>query len=227
MSQDYPAQFGRSLLYRDPQGTLPMPSPQDIPRPQWFSQWMKFRWQLIDTIQPDEQEPQPPGFVFRCTWTSPAFDLRPDLRSGNAGTKDGVPIWSTAARMYVQVARDAQGTASQPVLRLDNITVSGTDWVNTTFNRSSDRRLGEGITGGGGLLQEETKDVSSKFAAPSPARTALVGFSPPGTDLGGGDGYPVRFWRLELAFTSFVETGAPLPPDPPEPPPLVLQASVY
>jgi hypothetical protein len=69
--------------------------------------------------------------------------------------------------------------------------------------------------------------VSAQFASTGDARTALVGFAPPGTTLGGGEGYPVRFWRLELGFSIFVETGAPLPPEPPEPPPLTLQASMY
>lgn len=226
---DYPSQFGRSPLYRDPEGTLPMPSPQDIPRTQWFTQWMKFRWALIDRIRRHDPSPYGVGFRYGYTWTSPAFDLRPDLRSGNAGAKDGVPIWTPSARLFVQLAVDAQATGRQPALapEIINLSVDAVDFVNTSFNRSGDRRLGEGIGSGAGLLQGSPINVTSKFNAANQATTSLAGFSPPGTTLGGGEGYPVRYWRMQLDFSIFIETGAPLPVRVQSIPALTLQASVY
>lgn len=226
---DYPSQFGRSPLYRDPLGTIPMPSPQDIPRVQWYTQWMKLRWELTETVDTDSVLPLGVGYIYSYTWTSPAFDLRPDLRSGNAGVKDGVPVWSNAARLYVQLAVDAEGTGTQRALSdfAPNLIVGGTDFMNTNFNDSGNRRLGEGVGAGAGLLQGGEINVSSKFNPGPQARTAVAGFAPPGTALGGGEGYPIRFWRLRLDFSIFVETGAPLPVEAPAPPPLTLQASVY
>lgn len=232
MSQDYPAQFGRSPLYQNSQGTLPMQPPPagSMPASQWYTQWMPLQWTLSETVDTDSASPLGVGYVYTCSWTSPAFDLRPDLRSGNAGPKDGTPIWTRSGRLFVQLAGDAQGTGIQPSLvdLLFNFSAQAQDWVNTTFNRSGDRRLGEGIGAGAGLLAEGPVDVSAQFSATGDARTVLVGFAPPGTTLGGGEGYPVRFWRLQLNFSVFVETGAPLPdPATVDPPALMLQASVY
>jgi hypothetical protein len=124
------------------------------------------------------------------------------------------------------------GTGTQPDLDTSNLTAEARDWINDTFNYSSDRRPGEGVTGGAGLLLSAPVDVSSKFAVPplSGATTSLVVFAPPGTTSGTGEGYPVRYWRLQLDFTQFVETEFPVPDPPPMPSSLltpVLQVSMY
>lgn len=229
MSQDYPAQFGRSPFYRDPQQTLPMPPPAagTMPAAQWYTQWQNFRWSLVRTIDVGDADPLGVGFVYGYTWTSPAFDLRPDLRSGNAGTKDGVPIWSMGGRLFVQLATPGAGGIFDSVRFLST---EAQEWVNTTVNRSGDTNVLDGATAGAGLLREALYDVSAQFSSSGggSANTILAGFAPPGTSLGGGEGYPVRYWRLQLKFSVFVETDAPLPdPATVTPPALLLQASVY
>lgn len=232
--KDYPAQFGRSPLYDNPEVTLPMPSPVEIPRPQWYADKQRFRWTA--TPFPFGGGPIPPGIEYRAQWTSPAFDLRADLRSAQAAAKDGVPIWSTASRLYFQVATANPGNGSQPLISTLGLSVTATDFVNTTFNFSSDRALADGVTGGAGLLRLSTRNVSAEFMAIAPATSILAGFAPPGTTLGAGEGYPVRYWRLRLEFIVYFVSDPPLPlpdPIPPAPPipfdraPAVYWAAVY
>lgn len=239
MPQDYPSQFGRSDAYSNPEGMLPMPPPASTswPAPQWFTQKISFTWELVATIDgTDPDEVYPTGWLYRYVWNTATFDLRPDLRSGNASPKDGIPMLSPAARLMLQLTRSANGTASQPLLSSDGLYVEAVDWVNNVTNYSSDRRTADGgITGGAGLIPGNAVNVTSQFTTVTSttptgyvgARSVLVGFAPPGTNLGGGDGYPVRFWRLELRFNMLVRSELPLPDPPTEPPALVLQASMY
>lgn len=227
---NFPSRYGHSPLYANPQGTVPAPSPTGIPRPVWGTQWMVVQWVQTDVVDPtvDPLEVRPPGVLYRYTWSSPVFDLRPDLRSSNAGPKDGVPIWSVAARLYVQLAANARGSGAQPALLTPNVNVTATDWVNTTFNFSGARRPTEGVSGGAGLLNSTPTDVTAKFSASGAGvTTTLAGFAPPGSTLGFGEGYPVRFWRLQLTFEQFIETEVPLPDPLPNGRPYVFQASVY
>lgn len=46
--------------------------------------------------------------------------------------------------------------------------------------------------------------VTPTFFPAVPGATAALGvFSPPGDAAGGGEGYPVRYWRLNMTFTRF------------------------
>lgn len=244
MAQDFPAQYGRRDQYQNPDSTLPMPSPGNMPRPQWYSNTIPFRWELSQVITEENGfDPFPPGYIWAYAWTSPTFDLRPDLRSANSGPKDGVPIWSLSARLYFQLMGDARGTGDQPTLLTPNLTVTAQDLLNTTFNFSTKTRPAEGLAQGAGLLGTPPRDVSSKFNTPpaSPAvpsrqkiTSVLAGFSPPGTALGFGEGYAVRFWRVQLLFKQFVPWDPaepePIPPVPPadnEASPYIFQVSVY
>lgn len=246
MAKDYPSQFGNSEQYRNPDGTNPMPSPENIPRPRWDGPRTPFRWE-VQTVVTDEVAPAPPlvnledtplapGVVYTYTWTSPVFDLRPDLRSSQGAAKAGTPIWSTAARLYIQMLVNSRGSGNQVPLNravgLDvpgSIAVTARDWVNTFANVELQTAPSDGVTGGAGLQRGNPTDVSGLFNVPldSDATTVLAGFAPPGTTLGSGDGYPVRYWRLELTFTCTIETGLPLPDPLPTGKPLVLQPSVY
>lgn len=230
---DYPSRFGGGSQYSNPEGTLPLPSPGNVPRPLWVGDRQRFNWSVL--LLPVDDPPDPVGVTYQYVWQSPTFDLRPDLRSAQGAPKDGVPIWSTAARLYIQIAGDpSRGTppvpGTQPVLNMAGTVVEANEWVNISTNYSSDRRPGEGITGGAGLLSLGTFDASAAFTALPGATTVMVPFSPPGTGAGGGDGYPVRYWRLRLTFTHFIETGLPAPvplPTPDQNAPGVIWASVY
>ena len=214
MPKQYPAQFGRSPLYRDPEGTLPFPAARDIPIAQWYAHETTFEWTLIETINPvaGTTSSLPPGWLYQYCWTTPAFDLRPDMRSANAGPKEGVPIWTDNARLLVQINQPSAGHLARPALVTPNLKVVATEWVNTSFNHNS-FPLGSSVAAGNGLLEQPSYDATSKFAtsaqAGNPEFTAsaqIAGFAPTGTSLGFGEGHPIRFWRLKLCFEILVQT---------------------
>lgn len=223
--KQYPDQFGRSPLYSNPEGTLPMPSPKEVPRPQWYGAKMPFLWTgVISGATPNDAGP--PGILFTYAWTSPVFDLRPDLRSAQAGPKQGNPIWSTAARLYVQIfGGDPQ---SLPLTQPFPVTTQALDFGQTTVAQSQ-TRAGEGIGTPPNVVLIGSTDATSKFAPTAVGQeSSIAGFSPPGTVLGFGDGYPIRYWRLKIHFSLFIETGFPIPPvEDQDPETLVLQAAVY
>jgi hypothetical protein len=239
VSRSFPAEFGSSEQYYNSQTTLPLPSPRDVPRPIWTTDKIGLTWRRVG-IPADAEPPDVPGVTYQYSWFTPSFDLRPDLRSAFGAPKDGVPIWSSAARVYIQLAGNPSvgiaGTA--PVLDTSGLTALATDWVNATTNYASANRPADinpetGLTyeGGWGLYPTSERNVSAQFVASGPnAYSILVGFTPPGTGLGGGDGYPVRYWRLQLKFRVFIPTLLPPPPILPVPGPAIpstLWATVY
>ena len=236
--KDYPAQYGHSEMYRDPERTIPMPPPADIPRTQWYQKAVPFQW---EATQQTGIGLYPPGWLFEFKWASSSFDMRPDLRSAQGAAKDGAPIWSTSARLYVQLFQQRDPNPLQPniqqLVNTDNLTVQAFDWTDCQFNYSGKAGGPPGEVGpaGGGLHREPPRDVSALFNNPGLGTIITAGFGAPGNHLGGGAGYPIRYWRLELRFTQFVETGLPIPAlEDMEPyedefyaSPLMLKASVY
>lgn len=225
MSQDYPSQFGRNPAYSNPGGTIPAPPPPGdaVPVPQWYQTKTRFAWILSQTV--DGTNPNsslPTGFSYIYTWTSPVFDLRPDLRSGNAGPKEGVPIWRDSARLQVQVFAPHPGTVTP------GLSVLRTEFANTNYAYEQ-VRIGEGTGTPPNVVSISRDDVSAQFAPSALGATAsvLAGFAPPGTTLGFGEGYPVRWWRLSLLFAVFLEEELPLPNPATAAPTLYLQAKVY
>lgn len=238
MAQDFPAQYGNSDMYRNPNGTLPMPSPNDIPRPRWDGGKVGVRWNFVRNVTVDDPDfPTMTGFLYDFTWTTPAFDLRPDLRSSQGGPKAGVPMWSSAARLYVQLQSVAPGSgfSPPPPLSLSNCTVAATDFTSVVWNYSDTQGRIPSTPGqvatpnqaGAGLESSSLTNVSSLFNAGIGQTAVLAGFAPPGSSLGGGDGYPVRYWRLQLSFSILVAVPMPLPPVPVQPQAVLLQASMY
>lgn len=168
---------------------------------------------------------KPAGVLYTTTYTSPIFDLRPDLRSSQAGPKQGVPIWSRSARLYIQFAAPNNLVLPYPSgIVADTEEFTQPVVVQNAFNAPNLEFIG-------------IADVSSLFNTSTVGQKAiLAGFYPPGTTLGAGEGYPVRYWRIQINFAFFLETGLPIPPPPYAlpvfPDPLVslpteLQAAMY
>lgn len=205
------------------------PTAATVPPSNWYIQPVSFQWTLDSTE--DGTGLYPPGYNFQYTWTSTTFDLRPQLLSGNAGPKDATPMWSPACRLYVGLSQGRAISGIQPFVNTDNLRVRAVDWLNTTFDFTSQTGAPSDQTNrgaGGGLYRGALLNASHNFNNPRLRTLVLAGFAPPGTALGSGEGYPVRFWRLQLVFTQFVETGLPLPvPALNSAIPLVLQASMY
>jgi len=227
VSQRFPSQFGTDPYYENPQGTIPGPPGPKLPRP-WYASRTNFEWDATAVVAP----PAPIGINYTYVWTSPIFDLRPDLRSADAGPKQGVPIWSRSDRLYIQLF--APTTTGLPVPL--GWTVTAQEFGQTNVAQSQRGVGGAGATATPNVLGIGQVNVTAQFTVTAPYQQSIIaGFSPPGTTLGGGEGYPIRFWRLKLFFSYFEETGAPVPiplPDLPTFPagtslPTAIQAAVY
>jgi hypothetical protein len=136
-------------------------------------------------------------------------------------------MYSPLARLYVKLT--ASGEAGrQPELEIQNWTVQATEWVSLWTNNETVARPGSQQASGGGLQAQAPYDVTGIFSPAGPAETVVGGFAPPGTNLGGGAGYPVRFWRLELLFQAFVPLESlPFPATPPAPQSVTIQGIAY
>lgn len=224
MSKLYPAQFGRQEQYRNPDTTLPLPEAHDIPKTLWVQPRMPFRWGQGVAVVPGfagQNINRPFGTLYTHSWESPWFDLRPDLRSGEAQPKIGVPIWSRAARLYIEIM-----TSVPSGFQTVGLTATGEDYYETTnLDPGQVPAAAPGLAQVGTIKQASPPvDVSSTFFPPTvgATRSSLGIFAPPGTTAGGGDGYPVRYWKFGLTFEFFQETGAQVPV-----PNLGIQASYY
>ncbi len=160
--------------------------------------------------------PVPPGINYFGQWQSPLFDLRPDLRSSTSVTKVGIPIWTRSGRLYVQFF-GLEGSVNQ------NLTMFAQEHANSN--------VGEGSQGNdpSAVVPPITApfDISSvlTFASEFAPGSAMLGYAPFSPSLGGGEGYPVRFWYLRLLFFKLIETPDPAPF--PDPPAIQIQASFY
>ena len=211
MTKKFPAQFGRSEEYRNPDGTLPLPSPENIPRPVWTQTRTAIGQNFTFVFVPNPvNSGLPTGRLGTLTWDTPWFDLRPDLRSSQAQRKFGVPIWSTGARLYVQfISMNGlqQGTPGLWDARAQ-------DWISLVDNTPGRFPLNPPIAGPPQFQPAVDRDVTAGAfpGASMPGLVALTSslsvFSPPGTTAGGGDGYPVRYWKFRLTITLFVEAVA-------------------
>lgn len=224
MSKLYPAQFGRQEQYRNPDTTLPLPEAHEIPRAFWVQPRLPVRWGqgvAVGPGLPGQDLNRPFGTLYRFEWESPWYDLRPDLRSAEAQPKIGVPIWTRAARLYIEIM-----TAVPFGFQTVGLTATGEDYYETTsLDPGQVPAAAPGPTPVGTIKTASPPvDLTSTFFPPTigATRSSLGIFSPPGTTAGGGDGYPVRFWKLGLAFEFFQEDNALVPV-----PTLGIQASYY
>ena len=103
MSKEFPSQFGNAPQYRNPSGTIPMPQPKDIPAASWTQTRYRLDWGTPFAVAPNQANFFPEGWLWTVNWSSPFFDMRPDLRSSQGQVKEGVPMWRMGARLYVEL----------------------------------------------------------------------------------------------------------------------------
>jgi hypothetical protein len=201
----------------------------EVPPPPEWTVTASFDWRVAAARPGD-----PPGYAYEYEWSTPVFDLRPDLSSRIGTTKQGFPIWRRYGRLRVQLA-GVRGLSAD----FTNLTVTATEFVQVFDANVQAQRLTPPATTATTpsplLFQLDSADVTNVFfpvipTTPGVSQAALGEFSFRGNQLGGGEGYPVRYYRLQLRFRSFGETGLPVPPVPPPISPLrtyALSAAVY
>jgi hypothetical protein len=176
-----------------------------------------------------------PQNIWYYDWESPWYDLRPDLISIEGQPKLGVPIWSRSARLFVELVGRANGPQIDLGILTNNFTAVAREYYDTT-NIDPGQIIAQGpgqknVSAGNLQLENIQTDVSSVFFPPSALRiaTSLGVFAPPGTLSGGGEGYPVRYWKVTIRF-QFAQPVATVgggSPDVAIPPVISLQATYY
>ena len=192
--------------YYNPNGSSPPPAAKNIPHTLWGQPRMPLNWggvvQGVDT----------------AVWTSPVFDMRAYLRGSGPEAPMGVPVWETTSHLYIQVfgLTTTTGNTQQLYLRSRELANTSTSWVHAAKPNAAVANPGDPAQTSRVPVVQVTPwmDLTSSIAygTNQPDSSILV-FAPI------GEGYPVRFWQLELQFTC--ETGLAGPPD------ITLQAAMY
>lgn len=172
----FPAKYDPSGLRNNPAGTIPFPQPQNAPVGLWEGGRSSLSW----TVQPDG--------TLKAAWSSPLFDLRPDIRAAQSGLTGGTPIWrpmGAGGALWVQVEHlttDATATTSLIVVATESGHVNDPNSVVTTNTES---------------------EITSEFVGGN--QSAVLQFLPT------GNGYPIRYYRVKITFSYNVVRVAPPP----------------
>lgn len=196
-----PGKYDPAGQFRNPAGTVPRPSPADMPVGAWIGGRIPVTNWTADPLGNG-------AILWRSEWASPIYDLRPDLgalsENRNNTTPSGVSVWraagqNVAAQLFVQI--------SAPTLPA-GIDYRGFQVISREEAHVCDVTQVTTVTG----VQDVTAEFTSRGA------NSVVTFSPY------GDGYPLRYWRLRLQFNVLANQGFPVPGPAPT---FTIQAALY
>lgn len=180
-----PQGFTPSGLYNNPTGTNPLPNPTGLPYQHWTGPRATVTWQT-------PTNPLDTDYTLVAYWQSPLYDLRPEIRGSDGSSVTGTPIWGSPTRkLWVQI--DGLTSVNGAVVATDTL-----NCVSREFGQIYDPRLVSRIT----PESDITQDVASNGTGQPPS--VILSFYPPGS------GYPVRYWRIEIAFRRFDRLEFPL-----------------
>jgi hypothetical protein len=212
----YPLRRGEyddSSQFRNPAGTMPFPQPGDMPVGVWQGEEIRVEFKPLGA--PPYGLPLLPNVIQGwALWSSPVFDLQPELRgvSNNTGNRSGVagnptlggygatPMWgSGGAQLRVAFSRAPTGTRFMVYMYEEGNIIDPAKILPITPVPGMD------ITGpyqAGGSILDGTQGYST-----------TLNFAPFGSGL--------RYWRCNLLFIKleYGSTGEPLT--------FNLQASMY
>lgn len=160
-------------MFRNPAGTIPAPTPADMPYSQWQSTPSPLNWTNAGTLDT--------GYTTVGYWSSPLFDLRPEIRSADGHRPNGVPIWGSATKkLWIQL--DGLTTTEAGVVATDNLYPVAREYGNI-FNPNNVIRI------------SADSDLGDQIALGTNQPSSIVfPVTPPGS------GYNMRYWRFELAL---------------------------
>lgn len=182
--------------FRNPGATNPLPAPADIPTPCWFGGGVPLYMTSTITFGSSAD------IVLQGAWTSPIFDMRPDIRglvsntvdNGTPGHVSAVPIWNPAAQLWVQFENPANAINGIRATTLSGFQVLAQEEVHVCDPNN--------IT-----TVSTPEDVTAQFT--TTGLSSILAWYPL------GDGNPVRFYRLRLVFNilaNFQPVGAEVIP---------------
>jgi len=186
----------RQINYRNPNGSLPSPSAKEIPVTLWHtSPGLRPPWVGVDGLNVDS-----------ALWSTPVFDLRPDLRSAQGMVKTGVPIWDTSARLYIQIFGLTSLAALTETLRLEY-----REYANTTFGHATSTAPNRAVPNSGVPNQVARNPVVAVTPFIDISSELMLGSNQPDSVVlvfeTLGEGYPVRYWKCELRFLNIDGAG--------------------
>ena len=202
-----PGQFDPSGPFRNPGATNPLPAPADMPTACWFGGGVPINWVNVSVANPD--------VALQYDWRSPIFDMRPDIRDvasntvseGFAGRMSGLPMWNSAAQLWVQLENPANAVGIQAV-SLNGFQVLATEAVHI----SDPNRL---------RTIADPEDITAEFT--TLGQSSVLGWYP------FGDSNPARFYQLRLTFNmlKFFQNPEPLPGGGNPPPVITIVPAMY
>ncbi len=162
-------QFSTQGQFRNPAQTMPLPQPTNMPVGAWFGN------RVAITLKPSS-EPDAESEVY---WSSPIFDLQPELRGLNpSGTTGGsptaIPIWGSGGRLHIQI-----GNLRASAAQLTNLKLTSSEFAHISDSAKCVQALA-------------TSDITSQIQQETDS--VILHYAPI------GEGIPVRFWRVKLRF---------------------------
>lgn len=144
--------------------------------------------------------------VRTAVWSTPLFDFRPDLGAGASSSAyvSAQPIWSlrSGGRLWIQIYNLTSPLMSAS-LRLTYKEFGSVIYTNGLG--------GQGTAPGFAPNTVDAVDITTEIAS-NGRDSVILPFVPT------GDGYPVKYWRLQLTFDMLAAV---------DDPPLRLMAAVY
>ena len=174
----YPAKTDASGYQHNPAGSIPQPAPRLTTVPgQWVGEPIAIQSYFVAGVAP---------VVRTYTWSSPLFDLRPEMRaSGGRAPANTVPVW-----------RQLFGSGGKLWVQLGNFNANG---FSKTELRITSTEIGHIVDTERVDQMADAVDVTTEIPPLAPA--GLLVFRPP------GDGLPMRFWRVEITIEYLADNG--------------------
>jgi hypothetical protein len=166
------ANYDPSGLRNNPAGTIPFPYPTNAPVGLWDGGRGSLTWATNA------------NGLLEARWQSPLFDLRPEFRAAMQGKTGGTPIWRNSGvggKLWVQVDN----------INLDLPAPAPNDWtanlkvISREYGHVNDPQEVKQIT--------VDADITSEFTGAADA--AVLTFLPT------GEGYPIRWYRVDIVFS--------------------------
>lgn len=170
-----PAGYNIAPMFQNPGGTNPLPAPQNMPYSQWQTTGTPIYWKAPDQLDSGL------GYTTAAYWSSPQFDLRPEIRGADTSRPRGVPIWGAPGKkLWVQIF--GLNVVSSSLTASTEMYLVSREYAHI-FDPENVVRI------------SPDADISDQIASgTNQPPSVIIPFLPPGS------GYPVRYWRLELVF---------------------------
>jgi hypothetical protein len=117
--------------------------------------------------------------VRQAEWSSPVFDLRPDLRNAQSRIPNAQPIWRAGGL----------GAGGRMFILLDGLFSTPDATANL---RILSREQAHPWDGNNLRYIQPWQDITTDVIGDRPC--TLISFLPP------GEGYPIRYWRVRIQF---------------------------